>query len=103
MTASENVWMAHTVYLCLCMFLDIVTTSTIMSFALLSQFEVQRNDEFERDVAAHIKDALTTSHPVEVGIFQSTQVVLVGAVQQVIGRDVELSYLLAVQVDVCAC
>ena len=59
--------------------------------------------DLERDVTPHVVDAATTGNHVLVGIFQPAQVVLVGLVQQVVGGDVELSYLLAFHLYVRSC
>ena len=58
--------------------------------------------DFEDDVPAHIIDASPAGHGIFVGIFQAVQVVLVGFIEQVVGCDVALSYLLAFHQNVGA-
>ena len=59
--------------------------------------------DLEGDIAPHIVDTTTTSDYVFVGIFQTTQVVLVGFVQEVVGGDVEFCNFLALYLYICAC
>jgi len=65
--------------------------------------ERNRKDDLEGDVAPRIEDAPTACYAVDVGIFETAEMTLIGAVEQVVGDDVELTELAAAtQEEVCA-
>ena len=65
--------------------------------------ELYRDNELEHDVAPHVVDTLTSCRIVDVAILQAAQVVLIGTVQQVLGRHVDLCHFSLVNVQVCSC
>lgn len=65
--------------------------------------KVHRYHEFEGDVASHIVDAPSTGRAIHVAVLQSTQVVLVGSIEKVVGDDVEFCPFLSSHLDIGTC
>ena len=57
---------------------------------------------FKRDITSHIEDTLSASDYVEIGIFQPTQVILVGSVGEVVNGHVDFCHLLALELHIGA-
>ncbi len=69
----------------------------------MSEACIDRHHELYADVAPHVVDTAPIGDGVEVGIFQSVQVILVGLVQNVVGNDIQLCHLLPFPLYVRSC
>ena len=69
------------------------STRLCCSWSVFSRLKPHREDDFNGEIASRVENALATCTSVDVGILETAEVTLVGAVEQVVGYEVEFTEL----------